>query len=117
MLVSENILEQALAQVFDGLPVNVDMTFAEINAAWARLGLRKTDLHEAIQKMVENHCLVARNLSGSLGFALTEHGATRFNKHRHQRDHLHDWLKQRNKIVPTDPGLDVLGNSQDRSLA
>ena len=109
MLAFENIREQALAQVFDGQPVGVDITFTEISAAWTRLGLRKSDLHEAICKMVEGQYLVSRNLSGSLGFALTNEGAQRFNLMRQHQGDLQSWLKQRREILPQEPtsgGLD-----------
>lgn len=102
----ENVLEQALAQVFDGQPVDVDITFEEIGAAWAKLGLRKSDLHIAVSEMVENGCLHARNLSGSLGFALSDYGAQRFNNCRHQQDKLQAWLKQRREIPQQKPEPD-----------
>lgn len=107
----ENVLEQALAQVFEGQPVDVDITFEEIAAAWTRLGLRKSDLHEVIHAMVEQECLIARNLAGSLGFVLTERGAQRFTTRRHGQQQLQSWLKQRREIQPQDSRLDpVDGN-------
>lgn len=97
MMAKENVLEQALARVFDGQPVDVDMTFAEIAAAWTRLGLRKSDLHDAIHEMVESEYLIPRNLAGSLGFALSQHGAHRFSSCR-QQDFLQHWLHQRREL-------------------
>jgi hypothetical protein len=98
MLARENVLEQALAQIFDGQPVGVDITFMEIAAAWARLGLRKSDLHDAIHEMVESEYLIPRNLAGSLGFALSHQGAQRFSTCRQQQDFLQNWLNQRREL-------------------
>lgn len=113
----ENILEQALAQVLDGQPVGVDITFAEVSAAWARLGLRKSDLHETVRDMVERQYLIARNLSGSLGFALTEDGALHFSVFRHRQDELQAWLKQRREIQPQDPKPDLPNDHVQRRQA
>lgn len=98
MQARENVLERALVQVFDGQPVDVDMTFAEIAAAWARLGLRRSDLHEVIHEMVENEYLIPRNLAGSLGFALSQQGAHHFSVCRQQEDFLRHWLNQRREL-------------------
>lgn len=108
MLAFKDIREQALAQVFEGQPVGVDITFAEISAAWTRVGLRKADLHEAVCEMVERGYLLSRNLSGNLGFALTEEGAQRFWLARHHQGNLQSWLKQRREITPQTPTPDAI---------
>ena len=64
MLVSESILEQALAQVFDGKAAGARMTLADISAAWSAVGLRKSDLRDAIREMIESHCLAPLNIAG-----------------------------------------------------
>lgn len=114
MQVSENILEQALAQVFDAKPAGASMTLAEIAAYWTQLGLRKSDLRDAIREMVEDHCLISYSHLDSLAFELTEHGAKRFDICRHHKSSLQDWLKEHQTARNDDRPMDALSNTWNR---
>lgn len=78
MLIAENFLEQALAQIFDGKSAGTSMALEDIATAWNNVGLRKSDLSDALREMVERNCLIAQNDMSNLSFVLTEHGAIRF---------------------------------------
>ncbi|MES2489908.1 MAG: hypothetical protein V4607_08945 [Pseudomonadota bacterium] len=78
MLIAENVLEQALAQVFDGKPAGTRMALDDIAIAWKGVGLRRSDLSDALQAMVERNYLVVQNDLDNLFYVLTEHGAIRF---------------------------------------
>lgn len=114
MLVSENILEQALAQVFDGKSAGASMSLAEISACWAQVGLRKSDLRDAIREMVEHRCLISYNYLDSLAFELTEHGAMRFDVSRHHQSGLQDWLKEHRTAQNDDRSIDALSSTWNR---
>jgi hypothetical protein len=114
MLVSENILEQALAQVFDGIPAGASMTLAEVSAGWNKVGLRKSDLRDAIREMVEHRCLISYNYLDSLAFELTEHGAMRFDVCRDYKPGLQDWLKEQRAARSEDRAVDALSSTWNR---
>ena len=116
MLVSESILEQALAQVFDGKAAGARMTLADISAAWSAVGLRKSDLRDAIREMIESHCLAPLNIAGALAFALTEHGALRFDISRHHAISLQAWLSQRRESHAPQAAADPLSSTWDRRI-
>jgi len=83
MISSENVLEQALAQVFDGKSAGEKLSLAEISTVWHAVGLRNTDMRDAIREMVESHCLETQSHHGGLEFVLTHRGEQRFNMCRH----------------------------------
>jgi len=61
MLVSGDILEQAMARVFEGQVAGEGMTLGQITTAWEKIALRRSDLSDAIREMMDTHCLVANN--------------------------------------------------------
>lgn len=78
MSIARNVLEQGLAQVFDGKPAGTRMALEDITIAWSKVGLRQSDLREALWEMVERNYLVIQKDMDHLSFALTEQGAIRF---------------------------------------
>lgn len=82
-MISENVLEQAIAQVFDGKTAGEKLTLAEISTVWDTVGLRKADMRDAIREMIECHCLETQSHHGGLEFVLTRIGAQRFSSCRH----------------------------------
>ena len=83
MMISENVLEQALAQVFDGKAAGEKLPLAEISTVWNTLGLRNSDMRDAIREMIECHCLETQSHHGGLEFVLTRRGEQRFNSCLH----------------------------------
>lgn len=83
MLISENVLEHALAQVFDGKTAGERLSLAEIATVWPMVGLRHADMRDAIREMVESHCLETQSHHGGLEFVLTRRGEQRFNTYHH----------------------------------
>lgn len=83
MLNSENVLEHALAQVFDGKTAGERLSLAEIATVWHMVGLRHSDMRDAIREMVESHCLETQSHHGGLEFVLTRRGEQRFSAHHH----------------------------------
>lgn len=78
MAITENILEQALAKVFDGKPAGTCMTLRDISIAWDNVGLRRSDLPDALQAMVQRNHLIAHDDTINPSYVLTERGAIRF---------------------------------------
>lgn len=114
MLVTENVLEQALAQVFDGKSAGASLTLTDITTGWTSVGLRKADLRDALREMVEAQCLLVENQLGSLIFTLTEHGALRFEICRHHKTNLQNWLEERREIENEYRLVDALSASWNR---
>jgi|GEM_PF-6159676 len=93
MMIAENVLEQALAQVFDGKSAGEKLSLAEISTVWGTVGLRSADMRDAIREMVENHCLETQSHHGGLEFVLTRYGAQRFSSCRPHAVASQDWLE------------------------
>lgn len=83
MLISENVMEHALAQVFDGKTAGERLSLAEISTVWGMVGLRHADMRDAIREMVESHCLETQSHHGGLEFVLTRRGEQRFSAYHH----------------------------------
>ncbi len=83
MMISESVLEQALAQIFDGKSAGEKLSLAEISSSWGTVGLRHADMRDAIREMVESHCLETQSHHGGLEFVLTRRGEQRFNSCLH----------------------------------
>ena len=83
MMISEKVLEQAVAQVFDGKSAGERLSLAEISTVWGSVGLRSADMRDAIREMVECHCLETQSHHGGLEFVLTRRGEQRFSMCRH----------------------------------
>lgn len=98
MLIAEHVLEQALAQVFYGKSAGTSMALEDIATAWNRVGLRSSDLRDALRGMVERNCLIARTHLGNLEFLLTERGAIRFYICLYCEDNLQERLVARREI-------------------
>ena len=90
------------------------MTLAEVSAGWNKVGLRKSDLRDAIREMVEHRCLISYNYLDSLAFELTEHGAMRFDVCRDYKPGLQDWLKEQRAARGEDPAVDALSSTWNR---
>lgn len=86
MMNSETALEQALAQVFDGKAAGEKLSLAEISTVWHAVGLRNSDMRDAIREMVETHCLETQSHHGGLEFVLTHRGEQRFGLYRHPHE-------------------------------
>lgn len=114
MLISENVLEEALAQVFDGKSTGANMELEEITAAWAKTGLRKSDLRDALRQMVEAHGLIPYSHQGNLAFLLTEQGALRFDICRHRGTGLQAWLASRRELQDEYLPLDAFSATWNR---
>ncbi|PTU31450.1 hypothetical protein [Stenotrophobium rhamnosiphilum] len=82
MMISENALEQALAQIFDGKSAGEKLSLAEISTVWNASGLHSANMRDAIREMIECHCLETQSHHGGLEFVLTRHGEQRFNSCR-----------------------------------
>jgi hypothetical protein len=78
MMISEKVLEQALAQVFDGKSAGERLSLAEISTVWHAVGLGNAEMRDAIREMVESHCLETQSHHGGLEFVLTRLGEQRF---------------------------------------
>lgn len=89
-MISENVLEQALAQVFDGKAAGEKLSLAEISTVWNASGLHNANMRDAIREMIESHCLETQSHHGGLEFVLTRLGEQRFNSYRHQPVHSQD---------------------------
>jgi hypothetical protein len=113
MMIPENILAQALAQVFEGRPVGARMGFTEITQAWHNLGLRLGDLRDAIREMVERHCLTVQEDQGDLVFELTALGCRRFDGCRDTVPSPQDWLRQLREIQ-TEAGWNPMSEPWNR---
>ncbi len=98
MMISENVLEQALAQVFDGKAAGEKLSLAEISTVWDTVGLRRADMRDAIREMIECHCLETQSHHGGLEFVLTRHGEQRFNSCRHHPVGTQDWAEERHAL-------------------
>lgn len=98
MMISENGLEQALAQVFDGKSAGEKLPLAEISTVWHTLGLRNSDMRDAIREMIESHCLETQSHHGGLEFVLTRLGAQRFTSCRHHHAESQDWSEERHAL-------------------
>jgi len=115
-LISEDVLEQALAQVFDGKLAGESMSLEDITAVWNTLGLRKSDLREAIHQMIEQLCLETQNSMGNTAFMLTAHGAVRFYICLYCEANLQHWLRDRRLVEPDQTGTSAFGEAWDRRL-
>ncbi len=82
-MISENVLEQALAQVFDGKSAGEKLSLAEISTVWNASGLHNANMRDAIREMIESHCLETQSHHGGLEFVLTRLGEQRFSSCRH----------------------------------
>jgi hypothetical protein len=82
MLISEDILELALAWIFDGNDPGSRLEYPDIANAWQRSGLRLADLRDAIREALDRRDLSAQHHHGTLAFELTPTGSRRFNKCR-----------------------------------
>lgn len=85
MQISENVMEHALAQVFDGKTAGERLSLAEIATVWHMVGLRHADMRDAIREMVESHCLETQSHHGGLEFVLTRRGEQRFSAYHHSQ--------------------------------
>jgi hypothetical protein len=54
------------------------MTLRDISIAWENIGLRRSDLHDALQAMVQRNHLIVQDDIINPSYVLTEHGAIRF---------------------------------------
>lgn len=93
MMISENVLEQALAKIFDGKAAGEKLSLSEISAGWNAEGLRTADMRDAIREMIERHCLETQSHHGGLEFVLTRRGEQHFNNCRHHHADTQDWLE------------------------
>jgi hypothetical protein len=93
MMIQGNVLEQALAQVFDGKSAGEKLSLAEISTVWNTVGLRNSDMRDAIREMIESHCLETQSHHGGLEFVLTRCGEQRFNNCRGHHVGLQDRLE------------------------
>lgn len=82
MMISEKVLEQALAQVFDGKSAGERLSLAEISTIWHSVGLGNAEMRDVIREMVESHCLETQSHHGGLEFVLTRLGEQRFGAYR-----------------------------------
>ena len=114
VLIAENFLEQGLAQVFDGKSAGTRMTLDDITTAWSKVGLRQSDLRDALSEMVERHYLVIRNEMGRLSFSLTEQGAIRFYICLYCEDNLQERLGSQREIQDESAARDALLRCWDR---
>jgi hypothetical protein len=117
VLTAENVFEQALAQVFNGKPAGASMALEDIAIAWNNVGLRKSDLRDALKEMVECECLIVQNDLGNLSFALTERGAIRFYICLYCEANLQKRLGARPEVQGESASRDVLGRSRHRRSA
>ena len=91
MMISENVLEQALAQVFDGKSAGEKLSLAEISTVWNAVGLGNASMRDAIREMIESHCLETQSHHGGLEFVLTRLGEQRFNSCLHHEANPQAW--------------------------
>lgn len=94
-MIPENVLEQALAQVFDGKSAGEKLSLAEISTVWNTVGLGNASMRDAIREMIESHCLETQSHHGGLEFVLTRLGEQRFNNCLHHHVGSQDQLEGR----------------------
>lgn len=100
MIIAENVLESALAQVFSGQMPGRRMSFHEIAQAWGRIGLRLSDLRDAIRAAVDQHDLRSCSGSSELTLELTPSGYQRYSSLRSRDDSATQWLQQHRQLLP-----------------
>ena len=101
MIIAENVLEAALAQVFSGQACGHRMSFAEIAQAWGDTGLRLSDLRDAIREAVEQHHLRSFAADSGLVFELTGSGQQRYAGRRERGESAAQWLGERRQGLVT----------------
>lgn len=100
MIIADNVLEAALAQVFAGQAAGHRMSFAAIADAWGGTGLRLSDLRDAIREAVDQHHLSSRETADGLAFELTAGGRDRYDRHARD-DSPAQWLRQHRRLATT----------------
>lgn len=117
MLIAEKFLEQGVAQVFDGKPVGARMALEDVEMAWSSVRLRRSDLRDALEIMVEQNCLTAHSDMGNLSFMLTERGAMRFYVCLYCEGNVPERLGGQRKIIEKSKPRSGLIRFLDRRLA
>ena len=79
MLVSTSRLEAALVDVVQraGMASGVPIRFTTIAQEWSRIGMRMSDLRDAIRELIERRYATAFEKDGQLAFTVTPSGLRR----------------------------------------
>lgn len=96
MTIPDDMQELAVGQVFNGKRVasGGHLYFSEIAEEWERIGLRVSDLLDALRKLVEKQYLVGSHRQGAQSYQLTPAGHEYFSGQDLSGPRISQWLRE-----------------------